>query len=1152
MTYRYKTDGGEVDIEDSTYVKRKADADLLESMRRGEYCYVFSARQMGKTSLLVRTKKSLEQEGGICVEAELNTEKDSSEKWYKNMIRQLGVELKVFSNTEELDRWLNKQKKFSASTYLKFIDEVVLNKAESEKIYIFYDEIYRPKAFTFSIDEFWIAIRRVYTKRKSDNRYKQLTFAFFGVATPNDLIKNKSSTILNIGKAIKLTGIKLKEADSLLFGLKDNTEDPKKVLNEILNWTGGQPFLTQQFCEKAQKIKSFVYKGEEKKYVEQIADYYIHNWQDPEVDSPQHFRTIHNEIRFDTHRNANNILITYQSILQAKFVNETDYFEGSKELLLLGLVEVKAGKVTVFNRLYKKVFNEKWIEKQIDKICHWSRQIEDWAKSKDNKSYLLRGKQFKNFEDWAKNRRLTEKQESYMNACNREKYASKFKWSLLWILSGALGISVCATYKAISASHDNKIQKIEAINSSSKALSLANNDLDALKEALNAEKESDSTNNGWHTRKKALAASHVQASVALSEAIYSSKEYNRFSGHEDTVSQVAISRDGNTIVSGSWDKTIKLWEKDGTLIRTLGKNRQNGHQQEIKALAISRDRNLIVSGSTDETIKLWKKDGTLIRTLEQHTKPVEAIAISPDGKLIVSGSDDKTIKFWQKDGTLLDTINQTHTVKAVVFSPDGKTIASGSEDKTIKLWDVDTRKEIKSLEGHQQGIREIAFGDDGKTIVSASADSTLKLWDINAGKEIKTFEGHDGPVYGMTINPENNTIVSAGVDKTIRIWSIESGRELATLKGHEDRVEDVTLAPDDKTTPDDETTIVSASWDSTVRLWRPNNRLSKTLVGHDDVVIGVDFGSDLIASASDDRKVKLWRRDGTLVATFNEHTAEVYAVAISPDGQTIVSAGADNEIKLWDEDTKSSKTIGRHEAAIWDLAITPDGQKIVSASSDNTLKIWDKNNNNPSKAEATLRDHQNVVWTVAISADGQTIVSGGADNTVRLWNINGKQIEPFEPRHKDAIWAVDISADGQTIVSGGEDSKVIFWNSDGKVIKEIDKGSSGHTKAVKGIAISPDGELVASASADKTIKIWSKDGDLKMEKTIPGHDGRIWDVAFSPDGKSLVSASEDKTLIVWDLKEILELNEQEYGCNWIRDYLKHNSEVEEEERTICD
>ncbi|MFM6499615.1 MAG: protein kinase domain-containing protein, partial [Dolichospermum sp.] len=190
-------------------------------------------------------------------------------------------------------------------------------------------------------------------------------------------------------------------------------------------------------------------------------------------------------------------------------------------------------------------------------------------------------------------------------------------------------------------------------------------------------------------------------------------------GHSGSVLSVAYSPDGQTVASGSWDNTIKLWNvKTGNLLQTL-----EGHSDWVYSVAYSPDGQTLASGSGDETIKLWDvKTGNLLQTLEGHSDWVYSVAYSPDGQTVASGSEDKTIKLWNvKTGKLLQTLEgHSDWVYSVAYSPDGQTVASGSVDKTIKLWNVNTGKLLQTLEGHSSSVRSVAYSPDGQTLASGS------------------------------------------------------------------------------------------------------------------------------------------------------------------------------------------------------------------------------------------------------------------------------------------------------------------------------------------------------------------------------------------------------------------------------------------------
>ncbi|MFM6628134.1 MAG: WD40 repeat domain-containing protein, partial [Microcystis panniformis] len=184
----------------------------------------------------------------------------------------------------------------------------------------------------------------------------------------------------------------------------------------------------------------------------------------------------------------------------------------------------------------------------------------------------------------------------------------------------------------------------------------------------------------------------------LQELLYWKSERNRLEGHKDFVTSVNFSRDGKTLVSGSNDKTIKLWNVEtGQEIRTL-----KGHDDFVQSVNFSPDGKTLVNGSWDNTIKLWNVEtGKEIRTLRGHGSFVNSVNFSPDGKTLVSGSNDNTIKLWNgSTGQEIRTLKgHEGPVKSVNFSPDGKTLVSGSEDKTIKLWNLGTDWGLSDLMG---------------------------------------------------------------------------------------------------------------------------------------------------------------------------------------------------------------------------------------------------------------------------------------------------------------------------------------------------------------------------------------------------------------------------------------------------------------------
>ncbi|MEH2062129.1 MAG: serine/threonine-protein kinase [Nostoc sp.] len=293
---------------------------------------------------------------------------------------------------------------------------------------------------------------------------------------------------------------------------------------------------------------------------------------------------------------------------------------------------------------------------------------------------------------------------------------------------------------------------------------------------------------------------------------------------------------------------------------------------------------------------------------------------------------------------------------------------------------------------------------------------------------------------------------------------------------------------------------------------------SLPLTGHSGEVNSLVFKpilpnqEEILASGSDDKTIKIWhlntRRQTT---TLQGHSDWVYAIAISPDGQTLVSGSKDKTIKVWNLNTgKEIRTLFGHSSYVNSVAISPDGQSIISGSYDKTIKVW---NLNTGKEIRTLFGHSGEILSVAISPDGQTIVSGSTDNTIKIWNFNtGKEIHTLSA-HSSDVNAVAISPNGDLMISASDDKTVKLWNlNTGKKLRTF----VGHSADVNALAFSPNGENIVTGSDDTTVKVWSLYTG-QVIRTFEGHTAEVYAVAFSPNGKTLVSAGKDKTIRIWQV-----------------------------------
>jgi WD40 repeat protein len=1180
--YEYRV-GGSLPEHAPSYVVRQADQDFYQGLKAGDFCYVFNSRQMGKTSLLVRTLHRLRSEGVACTTIDVSGRGSGDiklEQWYAGIVYTLIKDFNLANPLQFMKSWWQERDFLDPAQRLAEMIETILLPNTTTQIAIFIDEIDSTLSLNFSTDDFFALIRSCYDKRSTNANYQRLTFALIGVARPSDLIADKRRTPFNIGRAIELTGFTLTEAFPLAFGLEGHAENSRATLARILDWTKGQPFLTQKVCNLLVRSNVLVKAQEEKVLIDRlIQTELINDWE--VKDNPPHFKTISTRLTANE-KQASSLLGLYQQILNHSSAPIDDLPE-ERELQLSGIAIKVGDELRVANPVYAEIFGRSWVDKQLDNLRPYEVAVKEWQESnKKDKSRLLRGQALEDALNWSKGKSLSSLDSQFLGACreqriheaNQEVLQRRIKQ--LWLLSGiAILFAICTLYLGIATGREKEKAQKEEEKAQVATLTSKN----ALNQALI---KSDSSKNSIKTLIGTLEATRLfqeqkqslkavdqeklqqETEINLQYAIHGTIERNILK-HESTVTGVEYSSNGKFIASVSKDKFLRIWQPDGQLIF------DRKHSEALHHLAISNDSQKVAVVGEDSQVRLWdvqtKKVSSILR--RNNNDKFIRVAITPDSQYVAAATDnngkDAEVIIWQiTSGEIIKTLKFPRIASAsqdskygfrdLKFSADGKIIAAASTDSTIKTWQWQTDRTPQILTGHQDWVYALSFRPDGKWLISSGggSDKSIKIWEIQDGifKLKKTIEkAHAGALY-VAVNPQNNQFATAGSgDRTIKIWdfdkiisspvSVLTSNDfgnvlLTTIGGNQSEYKGISYSPNGQR-------LALPGSDYQVTIWEPDRSLEKNISASQLAIKRVIYSpsGQYIATAGSDNTIRIWKSDGSLLKTFVGHKDWIFGLSFSPDEKLIASASEDNTIKIWQVvDGKLIRTL-KHDSFAYDVSFSPDARYLASVGNDGKLKLWNASNGKLLQDfKITTNDHW--VSRVTFSPNGKYLATNtkqGVElrhtsdfNKISILNDNGKEMK--------TLLRVSFSPDSRTIAASDVGGIVRLWNvEDGKSLVK----HKGHQDAIDDIQFSPDSQEIATTSgADRQIKFWSRAGELR--RTIEGFSGQS--LAFSPNGQTFTAADGDGVMRFWNLAKLerkyLTLQESyNKGCQQLQEYLAH-------------
>ncbi len=960
---------------ENLYIVRKSDHDaVLEVLLRCEYCNVLCPRQMGKTSLIIRVREQLEQNGRartaqVDLGAPLGTA-IPSDTWYVGLLREVTKELGI---SFDADLWWKSHCSATPNQRLiEFFHDEVAAKS-TLPVVVFIDEIDMTLPLPFS-DDFFVAIRAIANDRARLPDFKKITFCLVGVASPNDLIKDRRTTPYNVGRTIELRDFDpdVDVLNTLYSAVSDDPHLGEALVRNVLEWTGGHPFLTVKLCHELATRQA-----DSVAAVKQLIDEWFPDLQSAmeRADSPAHFETV---LRFVKERVELDDRLTALSLYRRIYRRRRELDRTTPAhiaLKLSGLVKRdKHGRLIVRNEIYRRVFTARWATKTMPPMARAVRTTLRWTFAVAALLLLTAGIWSEGIYPYQLTMRLRA-------AIAEDRYTFdtyQFLRSIPFYSSKADQLwAGFFDQRATIAEGEEK--RDEALLWRLKAMSIHPTD----------------------RRRRAAALLIGVDYTKLKRTIHFSKGES-----------VALSGDGH-LAGVAGEGIVRLWDtRKGRVIREIPSlhNRINGVQ-------LCGDGSVLASVD-DKNVRLWRTaTGATFGECLTCDNAVEALSLNRDGSVAGTLSHTLVLQLLRTETGELLGKPLDHGSVANVLSGDGRVFAMGQGDKehTVQIWQTETGKPIgKPLvcQSHLYTDNSIALNGDGSVLAAANG-TTVQVWRTENGEPIGEPRHCGDSVVCVAISADGNLMATGSNTGTVQVWLLKTGFPIGEPLNLGTSVNRVAVANDG---------YVVAAGDLVVRAWKTTTNEPVNITYSDSETaksIILSGNGRVLAVRNREGNLQLWDTEtGKPIGKPLELGTDVQWVKLSGDGKLAGVLKGDGKLRLWR--VEGWMPIGKP----WQFPVhagtvaLSDNGVVASGGLYGTVDLWRIESGERFGKELHFETEN--TYALAFSRDGSIVAAGSERGVVQLWRTESG--EPLGERLelKSSVLSIAFSPESHALLIATE------------------------------------------------------------------------------------------------------------------------------------